>query len=243
MVQSHPGDQERALRWVGLLGLWLVCFPGRRTAGCCGAYLDEADLLPSADSAKGPPPLPSFCSPIFCGFSQPGGWTGCCSMGFPNHSVCPSGRILCSCSSPTFPLILATSFKYWMLPLSSTGCRPLRGAHLTQHEPACVEGAIQLVPAVPAWDRWYRAKPQWQEAAGRASPPHHGLPVLYLATGPLYPGSLAWQQRLALHRSSVQPQKSFGGGGPTWEGGGALLRPLLDRFLPGCCSDRFPAPG
>lgn len=65
-------------------------------------------------------------------------------------------------------------------------------------------------------------KSRWAEHLAAGS----GLPVLYLATGPLLPEDVGWQQRLALHRQHRPP------GWPTWEVEGALAE-ALDRVPAG----------
>jgi len=86
---------------------------------------------------------------IFCGFSQPGGWTVLLEMGFEPPRFAQAGEFCAPVQSPTFPVILATiSFKYWDLRYPHR-VSPSSVATLRTHENGrWLKGAIQ--PSQPS---------------------------------------------------------------------------------------------
>jgi len=231
MVRA-PGDQERALRWVG--DCWafvLVCFlAGEELRGACGASLDERSMA-SQHSAE------SLCiilfTDIFVVLSQPGRVGTCCSDGFRTTRFCPAGEILCSCSSATFPGDSWHDLSSIDLPFISTGCRPIRWPP-AQHERRWFEGAYPAVQPPPELVGQGQAAVA-KRRLGRASRHHQRSARYVLGTGPLYPGIWPGSSAWPFTASSVPASWAHLGG---WKG---ALAEALDRVPPGCCVfDRFP---
>jgi hypothetical protein len=94
----------------GLLGFVLVCLLGRREIKVLRAFLDEL-VYGLSDSAKAFAII--LFTDIFVGFHSPEGWTVLLS-GIAHHLGLPPRESFIMLFIATFPVVLATVFKYWI---------------------------------------------------------------------------------------------------------------------------------
>jgi len=94
----------------GLLGFTLVCLLGRRDLQVLRGFLDEA-VYGLSDSAKAFAII--LFTDIFVGFHSPEGWTVLLD-GVANHFGLPAQENFIMLFIATFPVVLATVFKYWI---------------------------------------------------------------------------------------------------------------------------------
>ena len=94
----------------GLLGFGLVCVFGRRDLQVLRGFLDEL-VYGLSDSAKAFAII--LFTDIFVGFHSPEGWTVLLS-GIATHLGIPARENFIMLFIATFPVVLATIFKYWI---------------------------------------------------------------------------------------------------------------------------------
>jgi hypothetical protein len=94
----------------GLFGFVLVCLIGRRDIQVLRAFLDEL-IYGLSDSAKAFAII--LFTDIFVGFHSPEGWTVLLD-GVANHLGVPARENFIMLFIATFPVVLATIFKYWI---------------------------------------------------------------------------------------------------------------------------------
>ncbi|MCP9926957.1 proton extrusion protein PcxA [Cyanobium sp. CH-040] len=95
---------------VGLLGFVLMCLLGRREIQVLKAFLDEL-IYGLSDSAKAFAII--LFTDIFVGFHSPEGWTVLLN-GLAHHLGLPAQENFIMLFIATFPVVLATVFKYWI---------------------------------------------------------------------------------------------------------------------------------
>jgi hypothetical protein len=94
----------------GLLGFVLVCLLGRREIKVLKAFLDEL-VYGLSDSAKAFAII--LFTDVFVGFHSPEGWTVLLN-GIAHHLGLPARENFIMLFIATFPVVLATVFKYWI---------------------------------------------------------------------------------------------------------------------------------
>jgi len=94
----------------GLLGFVMVCLVGRRDLQVLRGFLDEA-VYGLSDSAKAFAII--LFTDIFVGFHSPEGWTVLLD-GIAHHLGLPAEENFILLFIATFPVVLATIFKYWI---------------------------------------------------------------------------------------------------------------------------------
>ncbi len=94
----------------GLLGFTLVCFLGRRDIQVLRGFIDEL-VYGLSDSAKAFAII--LFTDIFVGFHSPEGWTVLLD-GIAQHLGLPPRENFIMLFIATFPVVLATIFKYWI---------------------------------------------------------------------------------------------------------------------------------
>ncbi|MFO8236905.1 MAG: proton extrusion protein PcxA [Prochlorococcaceae cyanobacterium] len=94
----------------GLLGFVLMCWLGRREIQVLRAFLDEL-VYGLSDSAKAFGII--LFTDIFVGFHSPEGWTVLLD-GIAHHLGLPARENFIMLFIATFPVVLATVFKYWI---------------------------------------------------------------------------------------------------------------------------------
>jgi hypothetical protein len=94
----------------GLLGFVLVCLFGRRDLQVLRGFLDEL-IYGLSDSAKAFAII--LFTDIFVGFHSPEGWTVLLD-GIAHHLGIPARENFIMLFIATFPVVLATIFKYWI---------------------------------------------------------------------------------------------------------------------------------
>jgi len=94
----------------GLIGFLLVCLFGRRDIQVLRGFLDEA-VYGLSDSAKAFAII--LFTDIFVGFHSPEGWTVLLE-GIEDHFGLPHQENFIMLFIATFPVVLATIFKYWI---------------------------------------------------------------------------------------------------------------------------------
>jgi hypothetical protein len=109
------GQSSQALKNViadgfGLFGFLLVCLLGRQELRVLRGFLDEV-IYGLSDSAKAFAII--LFTDIFVGFHSPEGWTVLLG-GIANHFGLPEQENFVLLFIATFPVILATVFKYWI---------------------------------------------------------------------------------------------------------------------------------
>ncbi|MGB7565159.1 MAG: proton extrusion protein PcxA [Prochlorococcaceae cyanobacterium] len=109
------GESSQALKNViadgfGLIGFLLVCLFGRQELRVLRGFLDEV-IYGLSDSAKAFAII--LFTDIFVGFHSPEGWTVLLG-GIANHFGLPEQENFVLLFIATFPVILATVFKYWI---------------------------------------------------------------------------------------------------------------------------------
>jgi hypothetical protein len=94
----------------GLVGFVLVCLIWRRDLQVLRSFLDEL-VYGLSDSAKAFAII--LFTDIFVGFHSPEGWTVLLD-GIANHLGLPAQENFIMLFIATFPVVLATVFKYWI---------------------------------------------------------------------------------------------------------------------------------
>jgi len=94
----------------GLIGFTLVCLVGRRDLQVLRGFLDEV-VYGLSDSAKAFVII--LFTDIFVGFHSPEGWTVLLD-GIAHHLGLPAEENFIMLFIATFPVVLATIFKYWI---------------------------------------------------------------------------------------------------------------------------------
>ncbi|NBW62182.1 MAG: proton extrusion protein PcxA [Synechococcaceae bacterium WB4_1_0192] len=94
----------------GLIGFTLVCLLGRRDLQVLRGFLDEV-VYGLSDSAKAFAII--LFTDIFVGFHSPEGWTVLLD-GIAHHLGLPAEENFIMLFIATFPVVLATIFKYWI---------------------------------------------------------------------------------------------------------------------------------
>jgi hypothetical protein len=94
----------------GLIGFTLVCFLGSRDLQVLRGFLDEV-VYGLSDSAKAFAII--LFTDIFVGFHSPEGWTVLLD-GIAHHFGLPAEENFIMLFIATFPVVLATIFKYWI---------------------------------------------------------------------------------------------------------------------------------
>jgi hypothetical protein len=94
----------------GLIGFVAVCLLGRRDLQVLRGFLDEA-IYGLSDSAKAFAII--LFTDIFVGFHSPEGWTVLLD-GIAHHLGLPAEENFILLFIATFPVVLATIFKYWI---------------------------------------------------------------------------------------------------------------------------------
>lgn len=94
----------------GLLGFALMCLLGRREIKVLRAFLDEL-VYGLSDSAKAFSII--LFTDVFVGFHSPEGWTVLLN-GIAHHLGLPARENFIMLFIATFPVVLATVFKYWI---------------------------------------------------------------------------------------------------------------------------------
>jgi hypothetical protein len=94
----------------GLLGFTLVCLLGQRDLQVLRGFIDEL-IYGLSDSAKAFAII--LFTDIFVGFHSPEGWTVLLD-GIAQHFGLPAGENFIMLFIATFPVVLATIFKYWI---------------------------------------------------------------------------------------------------------------------------------
>jgi hypothetical protein len=94
----------------GLLGFVLVCFFGQRDIQILRGFIDEV-VYGLSDSAKAFTII--LFTDIFVGFHSPEGWTVLLD-GIAHHLGLPAKENFIMLFIATFPVVLATIFKYWI---------------------------------------------------------------------------------------------------------------------------------
>jgi hypothetical protein len=94
----------------GLIGFLMVCLLGRRDIQVLRGFLDEA-VYGLSDSAKAFAII--LFTDIFVGFHSPEGWTVLLE-GIEDHFGLPHQENFIMLFIATFPVVLATIFKYWI---------------------------------------------------------------------------------------------------------------------------------
>ena len=114
---KQDADQEsvRALRnvlsdFAGLIGFVVLCLVSRKQLRVLRGFLDEA-IYGLSDSAKAFAII--LFTDIFVGYHSPEGWT-VLLQGIAHHLGLPAQENFIMLFIATFPVILATIFKYWI---------------------------------------------------------------------------------------------------------------------------------
>jgi hypothetical protein len=94
----------------GLVGFVLVCLFGQRDIQVLRGFLDEL-IYGLSDSAKAFAII--LATDIFVGFHSPEGWTVLLD-GVAHHLGLPARENFIMLFIATFPVVLATVFKYWI---------------------------------------------------------------------------------------------------------------------------------
>ena len=94
----------------GLIGFTIVCVLGRRDLQVLRGFLDEV-VYGLSDSAKAFAII--LFTDIFVGFHSPEGWTVLLD-GIAHHLGLPAEENFIMLFIATFPVVLATIFKYWI---------------------------------------------------------------------------------------------------------------------------------
>ncbi len=115
LKDEADGQSTRAIKnvlsdVVGFFGFILVCLFGREEIRVLRAFLDEM-IYGLSDSAKAFAII--LFTDIFVGFHSPEGWTVLLD-GVANHLGLPQRENFILLFIATFPVILATIFKYWI---------------------------------------------------------------------------------------------------------------------------------
>jgi hypothetical protein len=115
LKQDADGEGMEAVKNIladlaGLLGFLLVCLVGRRDIQVLRGFLDEA-VYGLSDSAKAFTII--LFTDIFVGFHSPEGWTVLLE-GIEDHFGLPHQENFIMLFIATFPVVLATIFKYWI---------------------------------------------------------------------------------------------------------------------------------
>ena len=97
-------------RSFGLLGFVLVCLFGQRDIQVLRGFIDEV-IYGLSDSAKAFGII--LFTDIFVGFHSPEGWTVLLD-GIAHHLGLPARENFILLFIATFPVVLATIFKYWI---------------------------------------------------------------------------------------------------------------------------------
>jgi hypothetical protein len=113
--QEAEGESTEALKNIladiaGLIGFVMVCLLGRRDLQVLRGFLDEV-VYGLSDSAKAFTII--LFTDIFVGFHSPEGWTVLLE-GIEDHFGLPHQENFIMLFIATFPVILATIFKYWI---------------------------------------------------------------------------------------------------------------------------------
>jgi len=95
---------------VGLIGFVVVCVAGRRDLQVLRGFIDEL-VYGLSDSAKAFAII--LFTDIFVGFHSPEGWTVLLD-GVADHLGVPARENFIMLFIATFPVVLATIFKYWI---------------------------------------------------------------------------------------------------------------------------------
>jgi hypothetical protein len=93
-----------------LMGFALVCFVGQRDLQVLRGFMDEV-VYGLSDSAKAFTII--LFTDIFVGFHSPEGWTVLID-GIAHHLGLPAEQNFIMLFIATFPVVLATIFKYWI---------------------------------------------------------------------------------------------------------------------------------
>ncbi len=96
--------------FAGLLGFALMCLLGRREIQALKAFIDEL-VYGLSDSAKAFAII--LFTDVFVGFHSPEGWTVLLN-GIAHHLGLPARENFIMLFIATFPVVLATVFKYWI---------------------------------------------------------------------------------------------------------------------------------
>jgi hypothetical protein len=115
LKQEADGESTEAIKNVladlaGLAGFVLVCLLGKRDIQVLRGFIDEL-VYGLSDSAKAFGII--LFTDIFVGFHSPEGWTVLLD-GVANHLGLPSRENFVMLFIATFPVVLATIFKYWI---------------------------------------------------------------------------------------------------------------------------------
>lgn len=115
LKEEADGESTEAIKNIladlcGLLGFALVCLLGRRDLQILRAFIDEL-VYGLSDSAKAFSII--LFTDIFVGFHSPEGWTVLLD-GVADHLGLPARENFIMLFIATFPVILATIFKYWI---------------------------------------------------------------------------------------------------------------------------------
>ncbi|MFM2158193.1 MAG: proton extrusion protein PcxA [Cyanobacteriota bacterium] len=115
LKQEADGESLEATKNIladlaGLLGFLVVCLLGRRDLQVLRGFLDEA-VYGLSDSAKAFAII--LFTDIFVGFHSPEGWTVLLE-GVAHHLGMPAEENFILLFIATFPVVLATIFKYWI---------------------------------------------------------------------------------------------------------------------------------
>jgi len=115
LKQDADGEGMEAVKNIladlaGLMGFLLVCLVGRRDIQVLRGFLDEA-VYGLSDSAKAFTII--LFTDIFVGFHSPEGWTVLLE-GIEDHFGLPHQENFIMLFIATFPVVLATIFKYWI---------------------------------------------------------------------------------------------------------------------------------
>ncbi|MFN9956273.1 MAG: proton extrusion protein PcxA, partial [bacterium] len=95
---------------IGLIGFSLVCLIGQRDLQVLRGFIDEL-VYGLSDSAKAFAII--LFTDIFVGFHSPEGWTVLLE-GVAEHLGLPARENFIMLFIATFPVVLATIFKYWI---------------------------------------------------------------------------------------------------------------------------------
>jgi hypothetical protein len=115
LKQEADSESTEAIKNVladlaGLLGFVMVCLLGKRDIQVLRGFIDEL-VYGLSDSAKAFGII--LFTDIFVGFHSPEGWTVLLD-GIANHLGLPSRENFVMLFIATFPVVLATIFKYWI---------------------------------------------------------------------------------------------------------------------------------
>ncbi len=110
LVESSQALKNVIADGFGLIGFLLVCLFGRQELRVLRGFLDEV-IYGLSDSAKAFAII--LFTDIFVGFHSPEGWTVLLG-GIANHFGLPEQENFVLLFIATFPVILATVFKYWI---------------------------------------------------------------------------------------------------------------------------------